>query len=188
MLLIASRTVAQGRAAGLATWMGIACGTYCHGIAAALGLSQLFVVLPVAYDLVRYAGAVYLLYLAWTILASQPLLAGNTVATHRPQSFAVVFRQGLITNLLNPKLALFVLALFPQFVDIDAGSVALQMMVFATLINVIGFFVNGAVILMAGGMATSLAHNAGVQKFLNYLLASVFVGLALRLILSDHEA
>ena len=71
MLLIASRSAAQGRIAGLATYAGIAMGTYCHALAAAFGLSQLFLAVPIAYDLVRYAGAVYLLYLAWKAFTSK---------------------------------------------------------------------------------------------------------------------
>src|SRR5947209_3817327 len=123
MLLIASRSVSQGRAAGFATLAGIQAGTYCHALAAAFGLSQLFLAVPLAYDTVRYAGAAYLLYLAWKAFRSPGTSLATTTGLTR-YSTASVFRQGLLTNLLNPKMALFVLALFPQFVRPDAGSVA----------------------------------------------------------------
>ncbi len=186
MLLIASRSAAQGRAAGLATWCGIAAGTYCHALAAAFGLSQLFVAVPMAFDVVRYIGAAYLLYLAWSTLTSSSALQLSRSNEKTKLSTAVMFRQGLLTNVLNPKVALFVLALFPQFVDLQAGSVALQIMVFATVINVIGFFVNGSVILLADGFSSALSKHVGVQKVMNYFLATVFTGLAVRLVLDDR--
>ena len=120
MLLIASRSMSQGRGAGFATLAGIQVGTYCHALAAALGLSQLFLVVPVAYDIVRYAGAAYLLWLAWkTFRSDGTLFAPTGGLRHFP--LGTMFRQGLLTNLLNPKMALFVLALFPQFVRPEAG-------------------------------------------------------------------
>ena len=111
MLLIASRSVSQGRAAGFATLAGIQAGTYCHALAAALGLSQLFLAVPLAYDVVRYAGAIYLLYLAWQAFRSSG--AALTPTAGLPDyPVAQMFAQGLATNLLNPKMVLFVLALF----------------------------------------------------------------------------
>src|SRR5258708_12427174 len=108
MLLIASRSVSQGRAAGFASLAGIQVGTYCHALAAAFGLSQLFLAVPLAYDIVRYAGAAYLLYLAWKSLrSSNPALA--PAAASPRLSAAAAFRQGLFTNLLTPNIPLFVL-------------------------------------------------------------------------------
>src|SRR5260370_41861712 len=137
MLLIASRSVSQGRASGFATLAGIQAGTYCHALAAAFGLSQLFLAVPLAYDVVRYAGAAYLLYLAWKTFRSTGTVLSPTKGLPR-HSIATVFRQGLLTNLLNPKMALFVLALFPQFVRPADGAVALQIMVLATVLNLLG--------------------------------------------------
>lgn len=179
MLLIASRSVSQGRASGFATLAGIQVGTYCHALAAALGLSQLFLVVPVAYDLVRYAGAAYLLYLAWqTVRAAGP--TAGPINGSRCYPLGTVFRQGLLTNLLNPKMALFVLALFPQFVDPNAGSIAVQIMLLATLLNAIGIVVNGAVIFMASRLG-SVFSTTRLSRVPQYLLASVFVALAARL-------
>ena len=159
MLLIASRSVGQGRRAGFASLAGIQVGTYCHALAAAFGLSQLFVVVPMAYDAVRYAGAAYLLYLAWQTFRSNGIIAMPTgEALHCSPS--VMFRQGLITNLLNPKMALFVLALFPQFVRPAAGSVVVQMMILATVLNIIGLVVNGVVILAASTFGLAFVRHS----------------------------
>jgi threonine/homoserine/homoserine lactone efflux protein len=184
MLLIASRSVSQGKASGFATLAGIQVGTYCHALAAALGLSQLFLAVPIAYDVVRYVGAAYLLYLAWQTFRSAgpgPETSPAPAAGSRRYPSGVVFRQGLATNLLNPKMALFVLALFPQFVKPDAGSVAVQIMLLATLLNLIGLLVNGAVILTASRLGNVLSGRSRWRRAPRFLLGSVFVALAARL-------
>ncbi|AOJ64945.1 amino acid transporter [Burkholderia ubonensis] len=180
MLLIASRSVSQGRRAGFATLAGIQAGTYCHALAAALGLSQLFLAVPIAYDAVRFAGAAYLLYLAWKTFRSDPTsLAPDASAPRR--STATIFRQGLTTNLLNPKMALFVLALFPQFIRPENGSIAVQILVLATVLNLIGLVVNGAVIVSASRLSRRIGARRRPSKLPQYLLGTVFVGLAARL-------
>ncbi|MBV8191382.1 MAG: LysE family translocator [Alphaproteobacteria bacterium] len=184
MLLIASRSVSQGKASGFATLAGIQVGTYCHALAAALGLSQLFLTVPIAYDVVRYAGAAYLLYLAWQTFRSPGHAPGplpGPGAHSRRYPVGVVFRQGLATNLLNPKMALFVLALFPQFVKPDAGSVAVQIMLLAILLNLIGIVVNGAVILTASRLGKALSGRSRWRRAPRFLLGTVFVALAARL-------
>lgn len=181
MLLIVSRSATQGRGAGFATLAGVETGTYCHALAAALGLSQLFLLVPMAYDAVRLAGAAYLAYLAWKTWRSPGL-----IPTSQPQdgthSYGRIFRQGFFTNLLNPKMALFVLALFPQFVRPEAGSVAVQIMVLATVLNLIGLLVNGTVILMASQFARRFSRGRRAGKWPQYLLGTVFAGLACRLV------
>ncbi|OED10878.1 LysE family translocator [Burkholderia sp. A2] len=186
MLLIASRSVSQGRRAGFATLAGIQAGTYCHALAAAFGLSQLFVAVPLAYDVVRFAGAAYLLYLAWKTFRSDAT-ALSPVASQRRRSTATIFRQGLTTNLLNPKMALFVLALFPQFVRPEHGSIAVQILVLATVLNLIGIVVNGVVILSASRLSPRIGARRRPSKVPQYLLGSVFVGLAARLAVAGRN-
>lgn len=180
MLLIASRSMSQGRGAGFATLAGIQVGTYCHALAAALGLSQLFLMVPVAYDIVRYAGAAYLLYLAWKTLRSNGTIFAPTGGLrHHP--LGAMFRQGLLTNLLNPKMALFVLALFPQFVRPADGAIALQIMVLATVLNLIGLMVNGIVIVTASRLGCLFSGGGRFRRLPQLLLGTVFAGLAVRL-------
>jgi threonine/homoserine/homoserine lactone efflux protein len=186
MLLIASRSVSQGKASGFATLAGIQVGTYCHALAAALGLSQLFLVVPVTYDVVRYAGAAYLLYLAWQAFRSSGAIL-TPVAGGRRYPIGVVFRQGLLTNVLNPKMALFVLALFPQFVDPNAGSVAVQILLLATVLNLIGILVNGAVILTASGLGRAFSARTRWRRAPQILLGTVFAGLAVRLAFDERR-
>lgn len=185
MLLIASRSLSQGRRAGFASLAGIQLGTYCHALAAALGLSQLFIALPLAYDAVRFIGAAYLLYLAWKTLRSGSSLQASTglptIAVGR------IFQQGLWTNILNPKMALFVLALFPQFINPQAGPVLVQMLVLATVLNAVGLAINGGVIMLVNGMKNRIVGRRFSARWPNYLLSGVFVGLACKLILDSRK-
>lgn len=186
MLLIASRSVSQGRSAGFASLAGIQVGTYCHAMAAAFGLSQLFLAVPVAYDAVRFGGAAYLLYLAWKTFRANPAVV-SAVASQDRIPAGRIFRQGLLTNLLNPKMALFVLALFPQFVRPQDGAVAVQILILATVLNLIGFVVNGAVILSASRLTRRLMERRRQSRLPQYLLGSVFAGLAFRLALASRK-
>jgi len=180
MLLIASSSVSQGKRAGFATLSGIIAGTYCHALAAALGLSQLLLRLPFAFNLLRFAGVAYLFYLAWKTFRSKAAVFCPNVSMPKI-SARQAFLRGLLTNLFNPKMMLFVLALFPQFVRPEAGAVAMQIMLLATVLNLIGLLVNGVVIFAAGKLSTlqSDRPNAWPQ----YLLSLVFVGLAARLMI-----
>ena len=186
MLLIVSRSVSQGRASGFATLAGIQVGTYCHALAAALGLSQLFLVVPLAYDVVRYVGAAYLLYLAWQAFRSAATALAPTAGLRR-YPIGSVFRQGLLTNLLNPKMALFVLALFPQFVQPGTGSVAVQIMLLATVLNLVGLLVNGVVILTASRLGRAFSDRSRWRRAPQLLLGTVFAGLAVRLALDGRR-
>ncbi|PZU93854.1 MAG: amino acid transporter [Chelatococcus sp.] len=180
MLLIASRSVSQGRFSGFLTYLGIAVGTYCHALAAALGLSHLFVSVPAAYDAVRWAGCLYLLYLAYRALRSNGLTFAPQEGRSRLSPLRI-FLEGLGTNILNPKMALFVLALFPQFVGPEGGSLVGQMLLLATILNLSGLFVNGVVIFSSSHIGKRLAGLRHFPRLPQYLLATVFAGLACRL-------
>jgi threonine/homoserine/homoserine lactone efflux protein len=186
MLLIASRSVSQGRSAGFASLAGIQAGTYIHALAMALGLSQLFLIVPLAYDIVRYVGAAYLLYLAIQVFRSSGQSALSAPDVQR-YAVAEMFWQGMLTNLLNPKMVLFVLALFPQFVRPEAGSIAVQILVLATALNFIGLLVNGIVIVMASRMGLMFAGRGRFRRASQLFLGTVFAGLAVRLALEDRR-
>lgn len=186
MLLVAARSAAQGRMAGLMTQVGISAGTLVHALILALGLSQLFLAVPYAYDAVRYLGAAYLLFLAWQAIKA-PKDPTAISASTTDLSLLVIFRQGLITNLLNPKVALFFLALFPQFLDPATGLIGLQVMVLATLFVAIDFAVHGLVIWMAGSVKSLPTGRWKLKRYSGYFLGLVFTGLAARLVLEGRR-
>jgi threonine/homoserine/homoserine lactone efflux protein len=186
MLLIASRSISQGRAAGFLTYAGIALGTYCHALAAAFGLSQLFMTVPAVFEAVRWAGCCYLLYLAYKTIRSEGT-AFAPASTLKRLSGRRIFFAGLATNLLNPKMALFVIALFPQFVNAESGSMTAQMLVLASVLNGIGLVVNGAVIILGSQIRSRLGSMRRFPKLPQYMLATVFTGLACRLALQTRN-
>lgn len=180
MLLIASRSVSQGKSAGFLTYAGIAAGCYCHALMVAFGLAQLFLLVPAAFDIVRFAGAAYLLFLAWQTICAKPSDASPSIEAPRHRKRRI-FSEGLLTNLLNPKMALFMLALFPQFLDPAAGSMVIQTLALVTILNIVGFFVNGTVIIASSKLHRTFGQGGDFGRWPQYLLASVFTGLAVRL-------
>ncbi|WP_366525312.1 LysE family translocator [uncultured Roseibium sp.] len=186
MILVAARSAAQGQMAGLVTQFGISAGSIIHAVILALGLSQLFLAVPYAYDFVRYLGAAYLLYLAWQAITSRDRPSSKAPA-HKHPSLDVIFRQGLLTNLLNPKVALFYLALFPQFLNPEKGFVGIQILVLATIFVVIDLVVHAVVIWLAG-VGRSLSKNKwAFTKWPRYFLALVFGGLAAKLVFDGQR-
>ncbi|WP_299968771.1 LysE family translocator [uncultured Roseobacter sp.] len=184
MILVAARSAAQGRGAGLVTYLGVAAGAMFHALLLALGLSKLFLAVPYAYDLVRYLGAAYLLFLAWQTITTQSDPAAPKA--HR-RALWVVFRQGFFSNVLNPKVALFFLALFPQFLDPTSGSVVTQVFVLACVLQVVGLLVNGTVVWLAGGARQMWLSGGSFTRWSRYFLGAVFGGLAARLIFDNQR-
>ncbi|TDQ77608.1 threonine/homoserine/homoserine lactone efflux protein [Dongia mobilis] len=186
MTYVIARAAAQGRAAGIAASFGIAGGSLVHTALAAFGVSALLAHSEAAFVAVKSAGVAYLLYLAWKALkAGKARLSGCSAPA--PAGLWRVFAEGALTNVLNPKVALFILAFLPQFVDPRAGPVWLQILVLGTLFNISGTAVNCAVAISAATAAKLLKGSAMVGLWLNRLTALVFVGLALRLALAERR-
>ncbi len=127
MLYVLARGIGQGRTAGVVSALGIGGGTLVHTFAVTLGLSTLLVSMPALYEAIKYAGAGYLLYLGIHTLTSRENMRLDTERS--AQSLNRIFRQGVITNVLNPKVALFFIAFLPQFADGQRGSVAWQLLI-----------------------------------------------------------
>jgi len=185
LVYLVARTVAQGRRGGLVSLAGTTTGFVAHVLAAAFGLSALLAAVPVAYDAVRYAGAAYLVWLAYTTWRdAKPLPEGVPAAPARP---GALFRAGVLTSLLNPKVALFQLALFPQFVDPSRGSVLAQSLVLgATQIVIVAGF-DTLCVLAAATLKRRLANAGRFAVWSKRLLAGVFGALAVRLALESRS-
>ncbi|HXS90764.1 MAG TPA: LysE family translocator [Steroidobacteraceae bacterium] len=185
MLYISTRSLTQGRRAGVISALGIAAGSVVHTVAIASGLAALLRALPLAYDIVRLAGAAYLIWLGVQALRSKAgPVSGKPLG--RASEWAI-FRQGAVTNILNPKVALFFLAFLPQFVDPQRGSVALQIVLLGCLFNCSGTIVNIGVAYLAASAGRWLGTHGPFEKIFRWVTASVFVGLGLRLALGDRK-
>ena len=176
MVYLASRAISQGRRAGLVSLAGVALGFVAYLVAAAAGLSALFAAVPEAYHAVKLLGAAYLAWMAWQILRP----GGGSPFEPRelaPHSAARLFGMGLLTNLLNPKIALLYAALIPQFVDPALGATWWQFLQLGTAQIVVGVTVNGLIVLTAAALAGYLAHHPRVlraQRFASGTLLGFF--------------
>jgi threonine/homoserine/homoserine lactone efflux protein len=185
VLYLVSRTLAQGRAAGFVSLAGTTTGFMFHVLAAALGLSALLVAVPYAYDAIRIAGAIYLAWLAWSTWRAPDIVPAAGAASSAPGP--KLYRDGMITSILNPKVAMFQLALFPQFVDPAHGSVLAQSLVLGAtqvIVHVIG---DSMFVLAAAGVRRWFGQRPAWSVWSKRILASVFGALAARLALDTRH-
>ena len=180
MIYLISRSICQGPAAGLVSLGGVALGFVVYMICAALGLTALLLAVPYAYDALRWAGALYLLILAW-----QALRPGGRspfqVRELRPDGPRKLFTMGLVTSLLNPKIAVLYLSLLPQFIDPKIGAVLSQSLVLGVTQIVISVSVNAMFTVMAGAIAAFLAQRPTWTMIQRWLMGTVLIGLAVRM-------
>ncbi len=168
--------VAGGWRAGVAAAMGITLGAVVHIGLAAVGISAVVMATPWAYDAIRYLGAGYLVFLAIKTWRAQGGLGGGTGARHLSHAL----RRGFLTNVLNPKVALFVLAFLPQFTAPEAGPIWHQILILGAIFATTGMFINAGYGALAGLAGTTLTR---ASRTFNKLTALVFGGLAARLLL-----
>jgi len=187
MLYIASRSIAQGRAAGVASAIGVFAGLVVHMLAASLGLAAVLVVWPLAYLIVKWLGVVYLAYLGFKILFDRnggiTLPGGDTAGP----DYRRLFRQGLFVNLLNPKIALFFMAFLPQFVDAEKGSIALQMLFFGSLFNAGGLLWVLFLAILFGAIGNRFAGSTGIWGWQRWITGSVLLALAANLAFTEPD-
>ena len=184
-LYILGRSSSQGWRAGAVAAFGIGAGALVHICAAALGLSAILAASATAFSVVRYLGAAYLLYVGVALIHSSAdtPAAGNTEARSVP--LRNIFLQGFLTNVLNPKVALFFLAFLPQFVAAGAPSKPLAFLLLGAIFDVNGTIWNLAVAWSAARITGRLQPSVSFKKWFNRCVGGVFVGIGLRLALSE---
>jgi threonine/homoserine/homoserine lactone efflux protein len=185
IVYVMSRSFGQGRTAGLVSALGLGTGSLLHAIAAALGLSTIVAYSPVVYAVVKYLGAAYLVYLGVSFLRQRTVRTADAVLPHL--SLTRVYWQGVLTEVLNPKIALFFLAFLPQFVDPAHGSVAGQTLFFGLLFHVTGVPINMLVAVAGSGTAAWFSRNRLLVTMRNWLAGIVLIGLGLRLALGERR-
>jgi threonine/homoserine/homoserine lactone efflux protein len=186
MMFVVATGIARGRAAGVLAAVGMSTGLLVHTVAAALGLGALLQAAPAVLDAVRIAGAVFLAYLAITTLRSAGDVARNAPATHGGRSPRRIYLMAVLTNLANPKVILFYVAFFPQFLTTDGGwPTPVQFLVLGATLIVVGLTVDATAGLLAGTLSDLLKRRPAIQRRLNRLSAAIFGALAVRLVTSD---
>ena len=186
MIYILSRSIVQGSRAGVISLFGVVAGFLVHMVATAAGLSALFLAVPFAFELLKWAGAAYLAFLAWQALRP----GGASPFEPRPlppDPPRRLFVMGFVTNVLNPKVAFFYLSLFPQFIDPARGSVLLQGLLLGCTQIVVSFTVNFAIALSAAGLATWFARHPLWLAVQRWVMGLVLGGLAVRLAMEERR-
>lgn len=180
MVYLVSRSVIQGRMAGIISLFGVAVGFLVHMLTASLGLTAIFLAVPYAYAVVKFAGALYLAWLAWQ--AVKPGGHSPFEAQALPHDAPTkLFRMGFLTNLLNPKAAVFCMSLLPQFVHPERGDAFMQSIVLGVTQISVSFVVNFFIVLSASALAAFFATKPTWLKVQRYVMATVLGGLAVRL-------
>jgi threonine/homoserine/homoserine lactone efflux protein len=183
-VFVLTQSALHGRLSGLVVMFGLCTGLLVHTGAVAFGVAVIFQASALAFTLLKVIGASYLLYLAWQIFRSSPeqiRLDGN------PQrGMAALYRRGIIMNVTNPKVSIFFLAFLPQFADPARGPISLQMVLLGGIFIVATILVFGAVALLGGALGEWLNRSARVQRIMNWVAGTVFVGLALKLVTTER--
>lgn len=180
MIYLVSRSICQGRAAGLISLGGIALGFVFYMLCAALGITALVMAVPYAYNAIRFAGALYLLWLAWQAVrpGGRSAFQVKDLPADSPRK---LFVMGFLTNLLNPKIAVMYLSLLPQFIDPERGSVLGQAMVLGSVQIVISVMVNAAIAVSAASLASFLTRRPTFATVQRWVMGTVLAGLAVRM-------
>ncbi len=187
-LYIVSRSSTQGWHGGSVAALGIGTGTLVHICAAALGLSAIFAASATAFTVVKILGALYLLYVGVGLIRSAGAAHSPTIAQDgRRVPLRVVFLQGFLTNVLNPKVALFFLAFLPQFVESGAGSKPLAFLFLGAIFNFNGTIWNLIVAWSTARISSRLAPGAAFKKWFNRCVGGLFIFVGLRLALSESR-
>lgn len=180
MIYLISRSLSQGPMAGLISLGGVALGFVAYMLAAAFGITALVFAVPYAYDALRLAGAAYLLWLAWQALrpGGRSPFQPRALAPDGPRR---LFLMGLLTNLLNPKIAMLYLALLPHFIDPARGSVLVQSVALGSVQIAVSVSVNALIAIAAGSIATFLAARPFWLVVQRWLMGTVLAALAFRM-------
>jgi threonine/homoserine/homoserine lactone efflux protein len=185
MILVLTRSIAGGPRAGLVTSLGVELGTLVHTLLAAVGISAIVATSALAFNVVKLLGAVYLIYIGVRALLSKE--NSINLAGSQPVPLRQTFWQAVLTNILNPKVALFFLAFIPQFIHPERGLVFLQFLVLGSIIALVGFSFSMVLTFGSSSVSGWLRRNPTFQFWQEKITGLVFIGLGLRLALIRRE-
>jgi threonine/homoserine/homoserine lactone efflux protein len=179
VIYVVTRSIDQGRTAGIVSVLGVETGTFAYALAAAVGLTGLIAASETGFTIVRYAGAAYLVY-----LGVRKLLERGESRDAASSGRSGLFLRGMLVQLLNPKIAIFFLAFLPQFVDSSSGPAAVQILVLGTLFTLLAVLSDGAYVLLAGAVGSRLRTGTRAGGRLAKLSGGVYIGLGVSAALS----
>ena len=183
-LFVMVQAAQRGKMAGLAVTLGLCTGLLGHTTAVAFGLAAVFKASAIAFNLLKYLGAAYLLYLAWGAFRAGG--DGDTEARSVDLSFIRLYRRGIIMNITNPKVSIFFLAFLPQFADPQYGSLIPQMILLGALFILATILIFGGISLLAGAFGERFRESGRAKRILNWLAGGVFAGLAIKLAITER--
>jgi RhtB (resistance to homoserine/threonine) family protein len=181
MIYILSRTIAQGRKIGIASSFGVCSGALVHIFAAAFGLSAILATSAMAFSVIKYVGAAYLVYLGIQALRSKGVSFDIPVEKQVQSTFWKAYRQGALIDILNPKVAIFFMAFLPQFVRPELGNASAQILILGLLVNLVGVIIESVLVLTAAQTTTFFRNNSHFTTLIDRVLGSVLIGLGIRL-------
>lgn len=187
MIYLVSRTLSQGRKAGFVSYAGVVTGSIFYLACAALGITTLLFAIPFAYDALRFAGAIYLGYLAWQTLRKKNGASAFQIQDLPADSPRRLYTMGFLTNVLNPKQALFYLAVLPQFIDAQRGSVIAQFLLLGALQIAISMVGNTLIMLAAARAASRLQRRSRWRLAQRWIMGTVLAGLSAKLALQSRS-
>ncbi|QEH43215.1 LysE family translocator [Chitinophaga sp. XS-30] len=187
MIYLVSRSVTQGKKAGVISLLGVACGFLFHIVLVSFGLSALLLTVPFLYTALKTAGILYLLYLAWEAVKPGSRSVFETRRELQADKPAKLFVMGLLTNVLNPKAAVFYLSFFPQFIRPAYGDVLFQSLFLGMTQLTVSFIVNFIIIMLAAKVKGMFAQNPRWIKVQKWFMASVLTGLAVKMALDKGK-
>jgi len=182
IIFVLTQSISQGKIAGISTASGLCTGVLVHTTAAALGVSAIVYQSALAFTVLKYLGAAYLLYLAW-----QALREGERVLSSGPAQitdFRALYKKGIFMNVLNPKVALFFLAFLPQFVNLEAGGVSTQMILLGIIFMVQALLIFSVISVFAGTIGNKILERPGIGKYINWGKAGIFTAIGIQLAVS----
>jgi threonine/homoserine/homoserine lactone efflux protein len=182
ILFVLTQSISQGKKAGIATASGLCTGVLAHTTAAAFGISALVYKSALAFEIVKYTGAAYLLYLAWHALKESEELV-SSAPVREADAFAL-YRRGIFMNVLNPKVALFFLAFLPQFVNIDSGNIPMQMIFLGLIFMIQAWLIFSVISVFAGTVGEKIIQKPGIGRYINWGKAGIFTFIGIKLALS----
>lgn len=184
ILYVITQSITRGKRAGIATALGLSTGLIVHTTAAAFGVSAILQQSAIAFTILKYAGAIYLFFLAWKAFQEKEHLLSDKPVQNK--GTGSLYRQGIYMNILNPKVGLFFLAFLPQFVNSNAGNSSEQMVLLGILFMLQTIIIFSTVATFAGIFSNKILSRPNIAKYINYVKCSVFALIGIKLVLTDR--